>query len=551
METEGAEIAVQSEGSPTDQPTTNDSNIPGKNPSPRYAPLSKVYARDNDGLLYISVIRRQIYGPNYNTQVLMGMKSSAEADAAVAAATTPCWHYFVHFNQWGVNFDRWVQEDLIFPLEDAKVQEYADRLRKEHRTLQLEMQRALPRKKGKIKIDGMAFLQAWRLRWDRINDEMGFTESCSTTENPGGSNTTTSQPKPAAKPQSGRPKSQRALTLNKVALTKERQLHSLGLTSQGLSPSNAITIPSAFKRDLVEQWEMICQCGMLPMLPCKVTVRQALDHYVESKTSGVDATTLKQNAMNAATDEPSKTTDAHLQANSTATAPVADKNPCDISDQATSQLTPYQSVDETPPLDGNTKDVRNTATDEQAQQWLTMADGIARFFDEALPNRLLYREEKPLLDSFEDEFATRQFSETFGCGHLLRLFVQLPDILEEQLDDSQRKPIVAKMNDFVRYLHKNHGKLLTQRYCRPNAKRSASVPVTKKKKKRKKARPLSAGSKAPGETGGQKEDAETKESTGTREGMAAKTEKGADAMEVEEAEANGPEPGQLESPGAK
>lgn len=78
-------------------------------------------------------------------------------------------------------------------------------------------------------------------------------------------------------------------------------------------------------------------------------------------------------------------------------------------------------------------------------------------FDEALPDRLLYQEELPQLRVIDTvpEYSMTPFSELYGCEHLLRLFVRLPEMLAGELSEAEARPIIAKVNDFVRFLHKS------------------------------------------------------------------------------------------------
>jgi hypothetical protein len=98
------------------------------------------------------------------------------------------------------------------------------------------------------------------------------------------------------------------------------------------------------------------------------------------------------------------------------------------------------------------------------QEWRDMADGIAMLFDESLESRLLYREELPQLHTIYSiqEYRVLPFSELYGCEHLLRLFIRLPEMLAGNVPDDEGRVIMAKVNDFIRFIHKNQTSLLTQ-----------------------------------------------------------------------------------------
>ena len=72
--------------------------------------------------------------------------------------------------------------------------------------------------------------------------------------------------------------------LNNETLQKQAQLHKNGLQmKRKKSISDQLTLPFNLKKVLVEEWEVITQCDMVHNLPSKVSVRVALDQYLESK----------------------------------------------------------------------------------------------------------------------------------------------------------------------------------------------------------------------------------------------------------------------------
>lgn len=106
-------------------------------------------------------------------------------------------------------------------------------------------------------------------------------------------------------------------------------------------------------------------------------------------------------------------------------------------------------------------------------EWREMTSGIAILFDEAIhARRLLYPGgevyQKQALDA-DELHSQAPYSELYGCEHLLRLLIRVPELLVEGVpEERNRRPILAKINDFVRYLHKNHEMFLTQSFRRLN-----------------------------------------------------------------------------------
>ena len=116
------------------------------------------------------------------------------------------------------------------------------------------------------------------------------------------------------------------------------------------------------------------------------------------------------------------------------------------------------------------------------REWMDVADGIALMVDEALAKKLLYQEELAqvqVLDALP-EFADKLYSEIFGCEHLLRLFVRLPPLLADSIPEDEARPIIAKVNDFIRFIYKNQTTLLSQSYRKLNeAERKAQHKMFK------------------------------------------------------------------------
>jgi hypothetical protein len=448
-------------------------------PEPKFQPYQKAYARDKDGVCYEAVIRRSMFGINNHKQAQFGLVESSREAEELLKDEEPGWHYFVHYGKWNVNWDRWVPEQDVFePTEKTK--QYAARLIKEHRELQQSLIKKRKGKKSWQTVDGAEFLREWKKRRAVVAAEMEIDKSqdnsAATTDEPEKSdpNDSAAVPNGDAAPVNVAPKRD---TWTKAALALELKLREKNLTTKRKqSEACAVVIPLSLKKSLVDQWEIISQCEMMPSLPSTVTVRQTLDKYLESKgivietkkcdtmpkadesvaadgamDVSTDEATNKDSAMDIATDEASKKEDAM----NVSTDGASKKNDSAV-DESKLDVT----------ADGTAKEV--TADDIEAEEfrqgWIDMANGIAMLFDEALQDRLLYQEEVPqlrVLDSIPAYSMTR-YSEIYGCEHLLRLFVRLPGMLSDVLTDAETRPILAKVNDLLRFLNKNQPTLFVQ-----------------------------------------------------------------------------------------
>jgi hypothetical protein len=428
---------------------------------PKFKPLEKVYVRDRDGVMYVSVIRRQLHGPRYHKQVDMGLvESIEEAQEKLNDDDHECmWHYFVHFDYWNVNFDRWVSECDVFAISD-KVVAVAKQISKEHRELQLEMRKTgLKGKKGYQTIDGAVFLREWKRRLQRIHEEMDFEVSNDTSADTINENSQ----KERFESDHTTTRSKRTLSWTKAALANEQKYRMQGLTTRSVANvSNGITLPFALKKIVVQQWEYINQCQMMPCIPAPITIRHALNKYLVSKN--VSLTPSEKSMMHSA-DGTGKSNIVLDQVN------LIEGEQPKVKD------------------DNDVVGIDRLELDRRGQEWRDMADGIAMLFDESLESRLLYHEELPQLQAICNvpEYRMTPYSELYGCEHLLRLFIRLPELLADNLPEDEGRPITAKVNDFIRFLNKNHSSLLSQTHRKLNEleKREQQKLENQEEKKRK------------------------------------------------------------------
>ena len=297
--------------SPSNHDAASETKEGGDGETPQFKMHEKVYARDEDGLLYKGVIQRSLYGRSGIRQCKLGYISFQESEhlCSLDLDDEPSWQYFIHFDGWSAKWDRWVLEDSLFRLDNPVVQKYAQRLSKEHRSLMMSL-----KKGGKKKItssaDSAGFLQAWRKVVDKVDfqmkmpnpqldilrgisrkvptslDEIDIEKNCDSQVETTTS-TTTCQPE--------RKRKRRRET--GVALEHEKSLRTRSLTKRDHNfalSQQTIVLPQPLRKVLVDQWEIICQCNMLSSIPAPITVRHALNEYIRSKGVSTDNNPLEK-----------------------------------------------------------------------------------------------------------------------------------------------------------------------------------------------------------------------------------------------------------------
>jgi mortality factor 4-like protein 1 len=399
-------------------------------PLSKYQVKQKVLARDADGLLYEAWIRRCLYGPHHHKQVQIGMvNNQAEMEDYWQRHSQPTWHYFVHYTKWKVNWDRWVSQEDILELTPEN-SELAISISQEHRALQKEFK--AKSNKGKVR-DGGAFLRAWKKRLQAMQEER--------------TGNTTDQKKTAA----AKRKQAAGGAWTKAALEKERKLRqrdlTLTTTNKNDTQKQKIVLPFSLKRVLVEEWEVISQCHMVHSLPAPVTIRQALEQYL-AESKGIQIQQHKSTSV-VEIDAPKEE--------------AGDTKPMDVEESKS------KSENKEP-----SKELAEGQEDEETKarnkEWTDMVDGIILLFDQALPFRLLYPQEliQHAAVEADDELCERSKADLYGCEHLLRLCLRLADIVAQDMDEEESKPLLAKVNDLVRFLHKHQSTLFAQSYRKLN-----------------------------------------------------------------------------------
>ncbi|KAL7567472.1 hypothetical protein ACA910_009487 [Epithemia clementina (nom. ined.)] len=327
--------------------------------SPQYQVHDKVYARDEDGLLYLGVIRRSLYGRMGIRTCRLGYISLQESEdgARRESPDAQCWQHLVHFDGWNSKWDRWVLQDNIYPHDHVVVDAYAKRLVQEHKQLMasFRQQRRHHKSTSLSNFDSAGFLRAWREVVDRVDAEYQMpnpqldlyrglvdvrctqvptslrqllvpehnqmppsqrtpaksTSSSSSSKNLGKKSVSnnkkktknnnnnnnnddegSSLPPPRKRPRGGGGGGgiltlEQEYALRQTSLTKWQPSQPSPQKQLPQAPAlPSMVLPQPLRQVLVDQWEIICQCHMVSTLPAPITVRQALQQYIQSKGVG-------------------------------------------------------------------------------------------------------------------------------------------------------------------------------------------------------------------------------------------------------------------------
>ena len=374
--------------------------------TPKFQFRQRVYAKDQEtGLLYEGIVRRATYGVQHQRQIkLTSAISEDELAACLEQENDPTWWYFIHYSGWNVNWDRWVEQRDLYEPNES-TKLFAKRLHDEVKNIKAEL-----RGKGSSKPAAARVAVELERRMAVMEREHRMEER---------RRELSAQGKVMGKAEeedllSTTTKTHARSKWNKANLEKEielRRRHLQGKRSQ--SSAELLVLPFALKKILVEEWELITQSNMFATVPAAVSVRQALNMYLASKLEAM--------------------------------------------------WSPHDKKEVYPPK----SDPALTMSKEE-KEWHEMVDGICLFFDQALPERLLYQPERIQHEFLLDEMGTKRFSDVYGSEFLLRLFLRLPAILVGELSESESRSILAKLNDLVRFLQKHQTVIFAQSYRRLN-----------------------------------------------------------------------------------
>ncbi len=454
-------------------------------PQSRYIVTQRVYAKDDStGLLYPAFVRKLMWGPKVK-QINVGSSLDFGKEKQLASENDEeededthrwsqmrnCWHYYVHFMGWAVKWDRWVQEEYIYedsaftislskllssayntvkPKKKGQKMSLLEMAKWMTRTIELEAEHRIAEKEvntgghGEEKSDHVASA-------DRKSEKCDEEVYCKTSAN---------RDKLAVDPKD---------QITTAMLRKQAQLRETGLRmKQKKNLSDQLTLPFTLKKILVEEWEVITQCNMVHNVPCKISVREALGRYLESKLEPLRAEREKGNVSATFSDE----------------GGVVDEG-----DEMSKQFDKPAGSD------------RNNAMEDeegiQGKEWIEMVEGIALFFDQALPVNLLFAEERSQYSLLRNQILAQRrnsvasttkengcgvamnqenenrlperMSEIYGCEHLLRLFLRLPSVVAESsaISEMESRRIFSRIGDLLRFLQKNQSSLFQSSFRKP------------------------------------------------------------------------------------
>lgn len=389
-------------------------------PTAKFSVGSVVYARDQNwgNTLYRGVIRRMMYGPVGHANSTSSEADSTMFETSHEAITTTnaheCWYYYIHYYKWANKWERFVPEMDVFP-DTEEVRETAN-----------QMAKANSNKKNKKRKGSNASLQLS----DQVLQQQKQEEEDKQILLKG----------EEERKQDENNTKQMTAKQNKVIQRelKLKEIH-LGPPRTTVKYADRLFIPPPLQKILVEEWDLITANKrndtvqrVLPNLPADVTVKDALDRYLQSKLAVL-----------------------HLESNSS-----------------------------------------NNKNAMMKEEWMQMVDGIATLFDQMLPCAILYDQEiqqykcmggpttatktstgrnhiaKDDAGSIKSHATTtcipveaKRNCEIYGCSYLLRLIVKLPQMLSDL--PRQDLSITAKIVDLIHYLHVNNKVLFSQTYRKP------------------------------------------------------------------------------------
>ena len=435
-------------------------------PEPQYAVFQKVLAKDNTTpLIYEAVVRKLVYAPNSRKVNIYLVDSPDECldatlDTIYGQEPSYSWHYFVHYAGWKAKWDRWVDEEQIFPdNEESRI--LAKRLKTESKCL----------KKGSTQKKVMEVMQRIVRLEQELRDKQARGESIdidnADADADAGANTKMNTCKDTSQPE------QKKNSNAKEGVTKTFLAREVGLRKQDLTSRNcSINLPFPLKKVLTDDWEIITKCEMLHSLPASVSVMDALNAYYEGKMKVLNA-------------NPNTNANANADSDTGVNGAPSDKEEEKKDDEIKIDGSVNASVDLDVEMSENSSDNDDEETIEKKknqQEWKEMVEGICLFFDQALPKRLLFRHEIPQCVLLEENHEKR-YCELYPCEYLIRMCIKLPDLLEDakHIPEEEKSRILFKIGDLLRFLNRYQDDYFLQRYRKATNEESAKAMKLKKR----------------------------------------------------------------------
>ncbi|KAJ2754437.1 Esa1p-associated factor [Coemansia pectinata] len=92
-------------------------------------------------------------------------------------------------------------------------------------------------------------------------------------------------------------------------------------------------------------------------------------------------------------------------------------------------------------------------------------EGLKMYFDKALGNVLLYRFERYQYQQIRERFPDKVPSDVYGAEHLLRLFVQMPNLIAHtNMDDDAVQLLRENLGEILKYMHRFMKTLFADEY---------------------------------------------------------------------------------------
>jgi len=249
-----------------DEENNDDTSYCEDTPKPKFSVGEVVYARDRKwgGLLYKAIIRRLVYGP------FVPIDNGMQFDEDYLNVSSECWHYYVHFFNWGNKWERYIAERDVF-CNSTEMQEKAKKI-------QMESRKKGSKQSSKLSAE-ITQKQEEERRIEQQQQQKLQEESM---------------------------KAQQSKAISRENKLKEQNL---SLPRTTVKFADRLYIPPPLQRILVEEWDLITANKqndeverVLPNLPAEVTVKDALDMYLKSK-SDVSSTKEEENNNNLINEE--------------------------------------------------------------------------------------------------------------------------------------------------------------------------------------------------------------------------------------------------------